>query len=66
MPGEDLGQDPPQRKDVGRLIHLCDVPVGLLGRHVGRCSHDRAGFDFVPCSDERIVSIRLVLGSCRG
>ena len=37
---EDLAQDRPQREDVGPLVHPLDLPVGLLGGHVGgRAQH---------------------------
>ncbi len=41
--GEDLAEDRAQREDVGALVDPVALAAGLLGGHVGRRAHHRAG-----------------------
>ncbi len=43
LAGEDLAEDRAQREDVGALVDPVALAAGLLGRHVGRRAHRRAG-----------------------
>ena len=40
--GENLKQHRPQAIDIGPVVDLLDIPLGLLGRHVGRRADDVA------------------------
>ena len=51
LAGEDLAEDRAQREDVGPLVDPVDLAARLLGGHVGRRAHHRAGARQVRASE---------------